>query len=217
MTTRMIRSLECILLGLLTLAVIMIEAAGRPHLPDRPYSLSLLLPTGLIALGAMLWPIDHLPDQAGTRAAWRLQLAGLACFGLTPFFVWHFPFYQRLYFMVCGFLFLLCLIFFLVSMARLMEICFARRGQFVWARVCRWAGISVSPLMGAIAVIVYLHALGLEGLTFVRELSSPYTVWLRVSPLFRNLFSLPFAALTIMALFLTVIPPPDGETKGEPD
>lgn len=211
MTVRMIRSLECILLGLLVFTVIVIESAGRPHLPGRPFSLTLLLPSGLLLLGVMLFSPDKYETRFLTQTVFRLRITALATFFLTPFFVWQFPLYEHIYFLLCGGAFLLAFQIFLISLAQVMQVCFYYCRRPFLARASRFTGISVVPLMCTVTVIVYLHAFRLgPGWAGGIPVESPYSIWIRLSPFFRGLSSLPFFAIVLLLLILALLLPSKG-------
>ncbi len=204
MRLRILRSLELMFIGLLVLMIMMVESTIRPHLPERPFSMLLLVPLALILLGALLFPLTAGSDsEPETPTVRRLKISAITAFGLAPFFVWQFRLYEQLYFLSAGFVFLLALQIYLISLAQLVEKRFVRLRRFSLARISRFAGISVTPFMLAVTVMIYLHVLQFGGAPGVSVVQSPYAVWLRITPVIRNIFGLSFLlVLTVAGILL---------------
>ncbi len=200
--SKTIRALSCIVVGLVLVAFIFLEVGRRPHLPGRPFALdSLWLAVGMVALGAFLMPVGRRLDRTSSAAVFRLKATALLSFGLTPFFVWHFPHYQNVYFVACGFAAAISFQLFLISLTQVLEARFAMLGISALARLCHLTGIAITPLMCAFTAIVYLHVfrVGADGPGIPVE--SAYSIWLRVSPALKMLSILPF----LLTLCLTVV------------
>ena len=213
----MTRSFEIMLLGLLLLFIMLVEATGSPHLPGRPFFLTLLVPTGLILLGALFFPETGRGENDGGFVAnrSRMKVSALTAFALTPFFVWQFGLYERIYFLVCGFLFLLAFQIYLVALANVIEVQFALLRRSRLARLARFAGISVAPFMIAVTVMIYFHVLQLGEAAAWQPVQSPYTVWMRIPSLIQALFGLPFLAVTILVAVLVFVLPSESSESAE--